>query len=109
VISSPVYNQKCERVWTLPTANPHSTRRRQLRHIAGTAGSTKRYLNIELLKDQQMERCHHRVSQGRPPSAKPKVRKILDTPRHVILRAVGYNFRLALRLAEELFTPRSSR
>jgi hypothetical protein len=25
-----------------------------LRHIAGTAWSTKRYLNIELLKDQQM-------------------------------------------------------
>jgi hypothetical protein len=24
------------------------------RHIAGTAWSTKRYLNIELLKDQQM-------------------------------------------------------
>jgi Transposase, Mutator family len=26
----------------------------RLRHIAGTACSTKRYLNIELLKDQQM-------------------------------------------------------
>jgi hypothetical protein len=26
----------------------------QWRHIAGTAWSTKRYLNIELLKDQQM-------------------------------------------------------
>jgi putative transposase len=26
----------------------------RLRHIAGTAWSTKRYLNIELLKDQQM-------------------------------------------------------
>jgi hypothetical protein len=26
----------------------------RLRHIAGTARSTKRYLNIELLKDQQM-------------------------------------------------------
>jgi hypothetical protein len=25
-----------------------------LRYIAGTAWSTKRYLNIELLKDQQM-------------------------------------------------------
>jgi hypothetical protein len=25
-----------------------------LRHIAGTAWSTKRYVNIELLKDQQM-------------------------------------------------------
>jgi hypothetical protein len=25
-----------------------------LRHIAGTACSSKRYLNIELLKDQQM-------------------------------------------------------
>jgi hypothetical protein len=27
----------------------------RLRHIAGTAWSTKRYLNIELLKDQQMK------------------------------------------------------
>jgi hypothetical protein len=26
----------------------------RLRHIAGTAWSTKRYLNIEMLKDQQM-------------------------------------------------------
>ena len=26
----------------------------RLRHIAGTAWSTKRYLNIDLLKDQQM-------------------------------------------------------
>ncbi len=26
----------------------------RLRHIAGTTWSTKRYLNIELLKDQQM-------------------------------------------------------
>jgi hypothetical protein len=26
----------------------------RLRYIAGTAWSTKRYLNIELLKDQQM-------------------------------------------------------
>jgi hypothetical protein len=26
----------------------------RLRHIAGVAWSTKRYLNIELLKDQQM-------------------------------------------------------
>src|SRR5260370_6205864 len=51
----------------LPAAN--------LRHIAGTAWSTKRYLNIELLKDQQNERCHHRVSQGRAPLSRPKVRK----------------------------------
>jgi hypothetical protein len=29
--------------------------RRWLRHIAGTAWSTKRYLNIEFLKDQQVE------------------------------------------------------
>ena len=27
----------------------------RLRHIAGTAWSTKRYLNMELLKDQQMK------------------------------------------------------
>jgi hypothetical protein len=29
-----------------------------LRHIAGTAWSTKRYLNIKLLKDQQMRGVH---------------------------------------------------
>jgi hypothetical protein len=29
-------------------------RRARLRHIAGTAWSTKRYLNTELPKDQQM-------------------------------------------------------
>jgi hypothetical protein len=29
----------------------------RLRHIAGTACSTKRYVNIELLKDQQMRRA----------------------------------------------------
>jgi hypothetical protein len=42
-------------------------RRREARHIAGSAWSTKRYLNIELLKDQQMKGVHHRVSQGRVP------------------------------------------
>jgi hypothetical protein len=31
--------------------NPAAAR---LRHIAGTAWSTKRYFNVELLKDQQM-------------------------------------------------------
>jgi putative transposase len=36
----------------------------RLRHIAGTARSTKRYLNIELLKDQQMGGAS-RVSQDR--------------------------------------------
>lgn len=37
------------------TANPPSTwPRLGLRHIAGTACSTKRYLNIELLEDQQI-------------------------------------------------------
>jgi len=45
----------------------------RLRHISGTAWSTKRYLNIELLKDQQM-----RASVGRR-SAQTKVRKILDS------------------------------
>ena len=38
----------------------------RLRHIAGTAWSTKRYLNIELLKDQQM-RGAITVSQCRAP------------------------------------------
>ena len=39
----------------------------RLRHIAGTAWSTKRYLNIETAEGQADERCHHRVSQGRAP------------------------------------------
>jgi transposase-like protein len=62
-------NRKCERVWTLPREIRRRTRvvgafpdgqsalnlaAARLRHIAGTAWSTKRYLNIELLKDQQM-------------------------------------------------------
>jgi transposase-like protein len=38
----------------------------RLRHIAGTAWSTKRYLNIELSEGSD-ERCHHRVSQGQAP------------------------------------------
>jgi putative transposase len=42
----------------------------RLRHIAGTAWSTKRYLNIEMLKDQQMSGA------AQP---KPNVRKTLDT------------------------------
>jgi len=42
-------------------------RRREARHIADSAWSTKRYLNIELLKDQQMKGVHHRVSQSRVP------------------------------------------
>ena len=60
----------------------------RLRHIAGTGWSTKRYLSIELLKDQQM-RGAHRVSQGRMPLSQPKVRKILDTTR------ANFAFRLA--------------
>jgi putative transposase len=38
----------------------------RLRHIAGTAWSTKRYLNIEMLKEAD-ERCHHRLSHCRAP------------------------------------------
>jgi len=34
----------------------------RLRHIAGTAWSTKRYLNIEAERPAE-ERCHHRLSQ----------------------------------------------
>jgi hypothetical protein len=48
----------------------------RLRHIAGTAWLTKRYLNIELLKDQEMRNTHPRMSQGRAPLSQPKVRKI---------------------------------
>jgi hypothetical protein len=46
----------------------------RLRHIAGAAWSTKRYLNIELLKDQQMRGAITACA------AQPtEVRKILDT------------------------------
>jgi hypothetical protein len=37
------------------------------RHIAGTAWSTKRYLNIEAAEGPADERCHHCVSQCRAP------------------------------------------
>jgi len=50
-----------EKHWTLPktldTTDGQSALNlaaARLRHIAGTNWSTKRYLNIELLKDQQM-------------------------------------------------------
>jgi Transposase, Mutator family len=49
------------------------------RHIAGTAWSTKRYLNIELLKYQQMRGAITASARAGCRSAKLKVRKILDT------------------------------
>jgi hypothetical protein len=39
----------------------------KLRHIAGTAWSTKQHLNIELLKDQQMRGAITSLSQCRKP------------------------------------------
>ena len=42
-----------------------------LASIAGTAWSTKRYLNIELLKDQQMRGSISDLNQG-PGAAQPK-------------------------------------
>jgi hypothetical protein len=51
----------------------------RLRHIAGTAWSTKRYLNIELLKDQQRRGAITASARAGCRSAKLKVRKILDT------------------------------
>jgi hypothetical protein len=51
----------------------------RLRHIAGTAWSTKsEHLVAEGPPD---ERRHHRLSQGRAPLSQPKVRKILALPR----------------------------
>jgi hypothetical protein len=44
----------------------------RLRHIAGTAWSTNRYLNIELPEESADERCHHPVSQGRAPLSQTK-------------------------------------
>ena len=52
----------------------------RLRHIAGTAWSTKRYLNIELLNDQQMRGAHHGLSQSRRRQPKSKCEKILTLP-----------------------------
>jgi len=49
----------------------------RLRHIAGTAWSTKRYFNIELLKDQQMRGAITASGPGAAQS-KPKMRKTLD-------------------------------
>ena len=45
-------NNPLERI--LREIRPLNLAAARLRHIAGTAWSTKRYLNIELLKDQQM-------------------------------------------------------
>jgi hypothetical protein len=61
----------------------------RLRHIAGTAWSTKRYLNIELLKDQLMRGAITARASAGCRSAKPKVRKILDTTQPSELRRVG--------------------
>jgi hypothetical protein len=44
------------------------------RHIAGTAWSSKRYLNIELLKDQQMRGAHYRLSQRQAPLSQKSAR-----------------------------------
>jgi choline dehydrogenase-like flavoprotein len=57
----------------------------RLRHIAGTAWSTKRYLNIEFVKDQEMTKYRHRVSQGRAPLSQPKVRKTVDATGNLAL------------------------
>src|SRR5262249_58023719 len=53
----------------------------RLRHIAGTAWSSKRYLNIELLKDQQMRGAMTDGASDGCRSAQTKVRKILDSTR----------------------------
>ena len=46
---------------------PWASAAARLRHIAGTAWSSKRYLNIELLKDQQMRGAITALSQCRAP------------------------------------------
>ena len=51
----------------------------RLRHVAGTAWSSKRYLNIGLLKDQQMRGAISARAGDACRSAQTKVRKILDT------------------------------
>ena len=51
----------------------------RLRHIAGTAWSTKRYLNIGLLKDQQMRRAITALASEGTAQPKSNVRKTLDT------------------------------
>jgi hypothetical protein len=61
----------------------------RLRHVAGTAWSTKRYLNVELLKDQQM-----RVPSPLKPAsgaAQPKstCEKLLTLPKGVLTISRG--------------------
>src|SRR6516225_1005117 len=51
----------------------------RLRHIAGTAWSTKRYLNIRAAKGSADERCYHRLSQCRAPLSPTKCAKNLWT------------------------------
>jgi len=56
------WNASCARLGDAPASSAHSRTANprlnlaaaRLRHIAGTAWSTKRYLNIELLNDQQI-------------------------------------------------------
>ena len=51
-------------------------------HIAGPSWSTKRYVNTELLKDQQM-RYHHRLSQCQPPLGRTKCAKDFEHYEHI--------------------------
>src|SRR5258708_34192102 len=54
----------------------------RLRHIAGTAWSTKRIPEHRAAEGPADERCHHSLSQRRAPlNPEPKVRKTLDTTR----------------------------
>src|SRR5262250_1485688 len=73
----------------------------RLRHIAGTAWSTKRYLNIELLKDQQMRGANHRVSQGRAPLSQTESAKESGHYRRVLCYPWGNDKQAPKTGAEE--------
>ena len=60
----------------------------RLRHIAGTAWSTKRYLNIELLKDQQMKGASPLKQCRAPLSPNQMCEKLWTLPRFQFSSAI---------------------
>jgi hypothetical protein len=54
----------------------------RLRHVAGTAWSSKRYLNVQLLKDQQMRGPSPLEPVTRAAQLKPKCERFWTPPTH---------------------------
>src|SRR5262249_49586459 len=61
----------------------------RLRHIAGTAWSTKRYLNIDLLKDQQMRGAITARARGGCRSADRKCERLWTLPLRYVFDIKG--------------------